>query len=47
MIYGVFIIKHGEWALWATYTSKQQAIQERDYLVRTMGIEADIFAKAN
>lgn len=45
MQYGVFIVKHGVWALWATYQSKQQATQELDYLLNGMGLQAAIFIK--
>ena len=46
MIYGVFILKAGQWALLGTYASLGSAQQEVDYLRDVAGAEAKIMKRS-
>lgn len=43
--FGVFVVRDGAWSLWATYPGQQNARDERDYLVGSLGLTAQVFRK--
>ena len=44
-MFGVFVIRNGQWSLWETYNTLSSAERELDYLVGMLSIRATIFVK--
>ncbi len=44
-MYGVFILKSGKWDMHCSYDSIHQARNEVDYLVKKIGVKAEVFKK--
>ena len=44
-MYGIFILRHGEWLLHGTFKHKGDALQECAYLTRSLGLTVKLFKK--
>jgi hypothetical protein len=45
MAYAVFILRDGSWQPWAEYAGPISAREERDYLVNSLGVTAQVFKR--
>ena len=44
-IFGVFILRNGQWLLHSTWQKQTEALQEVAYIKDMLGLEATMFAK--